>query len=42
MNTAKCEMCGREVLEEELVRVKTEGTIKSVCEKCATGIKGLA
>lgn len=37
----KCEMCGKEVAEEEIVEIEVKGVIKSVCEDCATGMKGL-
>ncbi len=42
MEMVKCEMCGREVLEEEIVKIEEEGKIKSVCQQCATGMKGFA
>ncbi len=38
----KCEICGKEYSEEKIVKMEREGKIISVCEGCATGMKGFA
>lgn len=38
----QCEVCGREVSEDQVVRKEKDGKVMSVCKGCATGMKGFA
>lgn len=38
----KCEMCGRKFAEKGIVKVEKDGKTMSVCQECATGMKGFA
>ncbi len=38
----RCELCGGEYPEEEMVEIEKDGKVLTVCKGCATGMKGLA